>query len=186
MTSLYQFLFWFIIKNIIPRGQGRNLADTMDQCFIAFMDRREQINLPAIMIRHISRIANTSRENDLGYGFLMTLVFEHFRISLQKKVGVQMIDEIRSSPLVRCGFKLVKGDQAALEQEPQPPLSRIPGSSSSEPSVDNLLLDQTRLKTELAEVKAALAEEKDLNAKYHEDLLHAISALTAKLSTPPS
>ena len=104
MTSLHQLLFWFIIKNIIPRGQGNNLADAMDQCFIDLMDRGEQINLPAIMICHISRIANTSREHDLGYGFLLTLVFEHFRISLQKKVGVQMVDEIRNSTLMGCGF----------------------------------------------------------------------------------
>ena len=115
MTSLHQLLFWFIIKNIIPRGQGRNLADAMDQCFIDLMDRGEQINLPAIMIRHISRIANTSREHDLGYGFLLTLVFEHFGISLQKKVRVQMVDEIGNNTLMGCGFKLVKGAHVASE-----------------------------------------------------------------------
>jgi len=75
MTSLYQLLFWFIIKNVILRDQGRNLADVMDQCFIDLMDREEQINLPAIMIRHIARIANTTKEHDLGYGFLLTYVF---------------------------------------------------------------------------------------------------------------
>ena len=96
-----------------------------------------------------------------------------------------MIDEIGSSTLTGCGFKLVKGDHAASEQGPRTPFPPVPGSSSSKPSVDALLLDQTRLKTKLAEVKAALAEEKDLNAKCHEDLLHAISALMAKLSTPP-
>ena len=30
MTFIHQLLFWFIIKNVIPRGQGRNLADAMD------------------------------------------------------------------------------------------------------------------------------------------------------------
>ena len=30
MTPLHQLLFWFIIENIIPRGQGRNQADAMD------------------------------------------------------------------------------------------------------------------------------------------------------------
>ena len=30
MTSIHQLLFWFIIKNVIPRGQGRNQADAMD------------------------------------------------------------------------------------------------------------------------------------------------------------
>jgi len=119
MTSLHQLLFWFIIKNIIPRGQGRNLADAMDQCFVDLMDRGEQLNLPAIIIRHISRITNISREHDLGYGFLLTLVFEHFGISLQKKV--QIIDEIGSSTLMGCGFKLVRGDSAASKQGPRTP-----------------------------------------------------------------
>jgi len=88
MTSLHQLLLWFIIKNVIPRGQGRNLADAMDRCFIDLMDREEQINLPAIMIRHIVRIANTTREHELGYGFLLTRVFEHFGVALKQKVGV--------------------------------------------------------------------------------------------------
>ena len=66
---------------------------------IDLVDRGEQVNLPAIMIRYIARIANTTREHDLGYGFLLTLVFEHFGVSLQKDIGVQMIDEIGSSTL---------------------------------------------------------------------------------------
>jgi len=57
----------------------------MDQCFIDLMDRGEQINLLAIMIQHIARIANTTREHDLGYGFLLTLVFEHFGWSYIRK-----------------------------------------------------------------------------------------------------
>jgi len=96
-----------------------------------------------------------------------------------------MLDEIGSSTLMGCGFKLAKGDHAASEQGPRTPISPVPGSSSSEPFVVHLLLDQTQLKTELAEVKTALAEENDLNAMCHEDLLHAISTLTAKLCTPP-
>ena len=34
MQPLHQLLFWFVVKNIIPRGQGRNQADAMDQCLI--------------------------------------------------------------------------------------------------------------------------------------------------------
>ena len=57
MQPLHQLLFWFVIKNLIPRAQGRNQADAMDQCLIDLMDRGEQINLPAFMINHIMRIA---------------------------------------------------------------------------------------------------------------------------------
>jgi len=79
-------MFWFIIKNIILRGQRRNQADAIDQCLTDLMDRGEQINLPALMIKHIARIANTTRAHDLGYGFLLTRVFEHYGVELQKKV----------------------------------------------------------------------------------------------------
>ena len=134
------------------------------------------------MIRHIARIANTTREHDLGYGFLLTLVFEHFGLDLKKKVGVQMIDEIGSSTLMGCSFTLV--ERPASEQGTRAPFSPVPGSSSSGPSVDALLKDQSRLKIELTEVKGALAEEKALNAKRHEDLLGLLSAFPAKLSPP--
>jgi len=109
MSSLHQLIFWFVIKNIIPRSQGRNMADAMDQCFIALIDREEQINLPAIMIRDIARIANTARQHDLGYGFLLTRVFKSFGVKLQKKVGVQAIDDIESSTLMGCEYTLVEG-----------------------------------------------------------------------------
>jgi len=66
VTPLHQLLFWFIIKNVIPRGQGCNLIDAMDQCFIDLMDKGKQINLPVIMIRHIARIANTTRNMTSG------------------------------------------------------------------------------------------------------------------------
>jgi len=41
MTSLHRLLFasfvvLFVIKNVVPQGQGRNLADPMDMCFADF------------------------------------------------------------------------------------------------------------------------------------------------------
>ena len=84
---LHWLLFWFVIKNIVPRGQGRNLADPIDVCYIDLLDRGEQINLPVIMISHIGRIANMSKDHDMRYGFLPTSVFEKLGIPLQKKIG---------------------------------------------------------------------------------------------------
>jgi len=157
----------------------------MDQCFIILLDRGEQINLPAIMIRYITRIAKTTWEHDLGYGFLLTLVFEYFGVVLRKKMGVQMVDEIGSSTLMGCDFTLVKGEQTASEQGLKIPIPPIPCTFLSGPSVDALLQDQFRLKTELIEAQEAFVEEKALNAKCHEDLLALLSALPTKLSPPP-
>jgi len=66
------------------------------------------------MIKHIARIANTTRVHDLTYGFLLTRVFEHFGVQLQRKVDVQVIDEVGSSTLMGCGFDLIKeGDPSS-------------------------------------------------------------------------
>jgi len=158
------------------------MIDAMDQCFIDLIDREEQINLPTIMIHHITRIANTSREHNIGHGFLLTRVFKYFGVKLQKRVGVQAIDDIGISTLMGCGYTLAEGP--ATEQGVRTPFTSVFSSSSARPSVETILHDQVKLKSKLSEVKEALAEEKALNTKWHEDLLALLSALSAKL-TPP-
>ena len=61
------------------------------------------------MIRHIGRIANTTRTHDLGYGFLLTRVFEHFGIVLTRRVAAQIIDEIGIDTLLGCGYEVGEG-----------------------------------------------------------------------------
>ena len=87
----------------------------MDQCLTDLMDRGEQINLPAFMITHIARIVNTPRAHNLGYGFLLTRVFEHFRVELKKKVDAHVIDEVGSSTIMGCGFDLIRAGDPSDE-----------------------------------------------------------------------
>jgi len=171
MQPLHQLLLWFVIKNIIPRAQGRNQADAMDQCLIDLMDKGEQINLHAFMISHIMRIATTPRAHDLGYGFLLPKVFEHFGVELRKKVDAQVIDEVGSSTIMGCGFALLKAsdrraDQGAHTpsvptpecgeehgvQPPSVPVSRAPPSQPVPPTTasdQGLRADLSTLQREL-------------------------------------
>ena len=175
----HQLLFMFVIKNVIPRGQGRNSADLFDQCLVDLLDREEPINLPAIMIRHIGRIANTTRAHDLGYGFLLTRVFEHFGIVLTRRVEAQVIDAIGIDTLLGCGFEFGEGSGSKQgRRPPRPPVSEQPSTK-----VEAVLEDNARLKDELSAVKAALAEEQALSAKRHADLLALLSSLAP--SIPP-
>ena len=157
-------------------------------CFTDLLDRGEKINLPTIMISHIARIANTSKDHDMGYGFLLTLVFGELGIPLQKRVGFQVSDEIGSSALIGSGFKVTKGSNTVSEQGPLTPFGPVPGmaSTSNAPTFDTLVQDQILLKGEVAKVKQAFTKEKALNAKHYEYLLSAISALTAKFTSPSS
>jgi len=98
---------------------------------------------------------------------------------------VQVIAKIDSNTLMGCGFSLAKGERSASEQGPRSTFPHVSGSSSSGSYIEVLFQDQTQPKTELTDVKGALEEEKELNAKCHEDLLAIMAALTAKLSPPP-
>ena len=84
-------------------------------CYTDLLDRGEQISLPAIMISHIGRIAKMSKDYDIGYGFLLKLVFEKLGIPLQNRIGFQVSDEIGNSTLIGCGFKVTKGCSATSE-----------------------------------------------------------------------
>jgi len=183
MQSLHQLIFWFIIKNIIPRVQGRNQADAMDQCLTDLMNRGEQINLPAFMITHIVRIATTPRAHDLGYGFLLTRVFEHFGVELKKKVDAQVIDEIGSSTIMGCGFALIKAGDRSEDQGVQTPSVPVPRPTPSQPAASMSPSEQQLLQDEITALKGAFQEKKELNAKQHADLL---ALLTSLQSNPPA
>jgi len=148
------------------------------------MDRGEQINLPTLMIKHIARITNATRAHYLGYGFLLTWVFEHFGVELQRKVDAQVINDVDSSTIMGCGFDLIQERDPSSEQGVQTATPPIPCSFSSQPPVAALQQEQQRLQDEITVVKGVLQEEKELNAKRYEDLLDILTALTAKLSPP--
>jgi len=83
------------------------------------------------MITHIARIANTTRAHDLGYGFLLTWVFEHFEVELKKKVDPQVIDEVGNSIIMGCGFDLIRAGDSSDERGVQTPTLPVPRPASS-------------------------------------------------------
>ena len=93
-----------------------------------------------------------------------------------------MIDEIGSNTLMRCRFKVAKGEPATSEQAPRTSFPLVPGSSPGSSSLDVVLHNQSQLKAGLSEVKKTLAAEKALNARCQEDLF---SSLTTNLTRPP-
>jgi len=200
MQPLHQLLFSFIIKNIILHAEGRNQADAMDQCLTGLMDRGEQINLPAFMINHIMRIVTTPRAHDLGYGFLLTRVFEDFGVQLRKRVDAQVIDEVGSSTIMGCGFVLIKAgdrreDQGAQtpsvpatdrieEQGVQTPFVPVPHPTHRQPAASTAVSSPQRLQADLYALQREFKEEKELNAKHHANLLALLTALQPKPPAP--
>jgi len=184
MQPLHQLIFWLLIKNIISRVQGRNQADAMDQYLTDLMDRGEQINLPAFMINHSGRIATTPRVHDLGYGFLLTKVFDHFGVELKKKVDAQVIDEIGSSTIMGYGFALIKAGDRREDHGVQTPSVPVPRPTPSQSAALTSTSSQQQLQDEITALKGALQAEQELNAKRHVDLIALLTALQPKPLAP--
>jgi len=152
------------------------------------------------MINHIMRIATTPRAHDLGYGFLLTRVFEHFGVELRNKVDAQVIDEVGSSTLMGCGFVLIKAgdrraDQGAQtpsvpapdrgeDQGVQTPSVPVPHPTQHQPAAAMPASDQQQLQADLTALQRAFQEEKEQNAKCRADLLALLTALQPKPPAP--
>jgi len=151
------------------------------------------------MINHIMQIAITPRAHDLGYGFLLTRVFERFGVELKKRVDAQVIDEIGSTTIMGCGFVLIKEGDRRIDQEEQSPAIPAPVRSEDQgvqtprapvphptprpPVAQTTASTPQRLQDEITALQAAFQEEKELNAKRHADLLALLTALQLK---PPA
>jgi len=136
------------------------------------------------MITHIARIANTPRAHDLGYGFLLTRVFEHFGVELKKKVDAQVIHEVGSSTIMGCGFDLIRAGDHSDELGGQTPFPPVPRPTPSQPAASASSSAQQLLQDEITAMKGTLQEEKELNAKRYEDLLVLLTALQTKPPAP--
>ena len=146
------------------------------------------------------RIATTPRAHDLGYGFLLTRVFEHFGVELKKRVDAQVIDKVGSSTIIGCGFALLKAgdrraDQGAQtpsvpapdrggDQGVQTPYVPVPSPSQPQPAAPTTASNQQGLRDDLSTLQRELKEEKELNAKRHADLLALLTALQPKPPAP--
>jgi len=90
------------------------------------------------------RTANTSKDHDMGYGFLLSSMFEELRISLQKRWVFKSVMKLEVHTLIGCGFKVTKGSSVVSKQGPQISFDPVPGSpsTSSTPTFDTWVQDQ--------------------------------------------
>ena len=111
-------------------------------------------------------------------------MFEHFGVDLQRKVDAQVIDEVGSSTIMGCGFDLIWAGDPSEEQGVQTPPPPVPRPSPSQPVASVPPPAQQHLQDEITALQGTFQEEKELNAKRHEDLLALLTVLQAKLSPP--
>ncbi|GAB2301670.1 hypothetical protein Dimus_038149 [Dionaea muscipula] len=93
MTEEHQQLFNFVLKCVLPRGERRHLASFLELTVMHLLDTEQSINLPSIMIQHIGRVISM-HSHALPYGYLLTMVFKHFKVPLGKGEPFRQKDQL--------------------------------------------------------------------------------------------
>ncbi|GAB2286484.1 hypothetical protein Dimus_020883 [Dionaea muscipula] len=74
------------IANVIPRFGKRDTSSFMDLTYMDHLMARRIVNLPRVMMRHMSYVISM-KDHELPYGDWLTLVFEAFGVPLVIKKG---------------------------------------------------------------------------------------------------
>ncbi|GAB2268282.1 hypothetical protein Dimus_003257 [Dionaea muscipula] len=76
----------YIKENVIPRFGKRDTSSFMDLTYMDHLMARRLVNLPRVMMRHMSYVISM-KDHELPYGDWLTLVFEAFGVPLVIKKG---------------------------------------------------------------------------------------------------
>ncbi|GAB2278226.1 hypothetical protein Dimus_012918 [Dionaea muscipula] len=86
MKPFQRFVHFIVMKNIVPRFGKRDTTSFMDLTYMDHLMSRRKINLPRVMIRHMSYMISM-KDHELPYGDWLTMVFEAFGVPLVDKKG---------------------------------------------------------------------------------------------------
>ncbi|GAB2273779.1 hypothetical protein Dimus_008558 [Dionaea muscipula] len=74
------------MKNVVPRFGKRDTTSYMDLIYMDHLIARRLVNLPRVMMRHMSYVISV-KDHELPYGDWLTMVFEEFSVPLLDKKG---------------------------------------------------------------------------------------------------
>ncbi|GAB2297593.1 hypothetical protein Dimus_031686, partial [Dionaea muscipula] len=86
MKPFQRFNHFLIMKNVIPRFGKRDTSSFMDLTYMDHLMARRLVNLPRVMMRHMSYVISM-KDHELPYGDWLTMVFEEFGVPLIVKKG---------------------------------------------------------------------------------------------------
>ncbi|GAB2280888.1 hypothetical protein Dimus_015510, partial [Dionaea muscipula] len=98
------------MKNVVPRFGKRDTTSYMDLIYMDHLTSRRLVNLPRIMMRHMSYVISM-KDHELPYGDWLTMVFEAFNVPLIDKLGEEpkRYDYFKQTFLSMCQLKRENG-----------------------------------------------------------------------------
>ncbi|GAB2278805.1 hypothetical protein Dimus_013479 [Dionaea muscipula] len=86
MKPFQRFIHFLVMKNVVPRFGKRDTSSFMDLTYMDHLMTRRLVNLPIVMMRHMSYVISM-KDHELPYEDWLTMVFEEFGVPLVDKKG---------------------------------------------------------------------------------------------------
>ncbi|GAB2287671.1 hypothetical protein Dimus_022038 [Dionaea muscipula] len=86
MKPFQRFIHFLVMKNVVSRFGKRDTTSFMDLTYMDHLVSRRLLNLPRVLIRHMSYVISM-KDHELPYGDWLTMVFEDFGVPLVDKKG---------------------------------------------------------------------------------------------------
>ncbi|GAB2278975.1 hypothetical protein Dimus_013642 [Dionaea muscipula] len=105
-----KFWHFVVMKNVVPRFGKRDTTSFMDLIYMDHLLMRRLVNLPRVMLRHMSYVI-TVENHELRYEDWLTMVFEAFHVPLIDKQGAELkrYDFFEETFLSMCNLKRENG-----------------------------------------------------------------------------
>ncbi|GAB2290592.1 hypothetical protein Dimus_024874, partial [Dionaea muscipula] len=86
MKPFQRLLHFIVMKNVVPRFGKRDTTSFMDLTYMDHLLTRRLVNLPRVMLRHMTYVISVP-QHELLYGDLLSKVFEAYNVPLNDKEG---------------------------------------------------------------------------------------------------
>ncbi|GAB2301332.1 hypothetical protein Dimus_035363, partial [Dionaea muscipula] len=110
LKPFQRFIHFLVMKNVVPRFGKRDTSSFMDLTYMDHLMSGRLVNLPRVMIRHMSYVISI-KDYELPYGDWLTMVFEEFGVPLVNKKGEEpkRYDYFEDTFLTMCKMKREDG-----------------------------------------------------------------------------
>ncbi|GAB2295201.1 hypothetical protein Dimus_029376 [Dionaea muscipula] len=122
LKPFQRFIHFLVMKNVVPRFSKRDTSCFMNLTYMDHLMSRRLVNLPRVMIRHMSYVISM-KDHELPYGDWLTMVLEEFGVPLVNKKGEEpkRYDYFEETFLTMC--KLIRENVDVEEPVTETPVA---------------------------------------------------------------
>ncbi|GAB2265335.1 hypothetical protein Dimus_000399 [Dionaea muscipula] len=164
MKPFQRFIHFLVMKNVIPRFGKRDTSSFMDLTYMDHLMARRLVNLPRVMMRHMSYVISM-KDHELPYGDWLTMaVIDEAAVEGESRSDEQFYDaqvdveepvtETPAAPEVVAQASVQQKETIASGVDPSCPTGRIPEAVMNKLQIEFERVRANRFQADLEKAQA--------------------------------